>query len=137
MLSTQGYRVLPFQLTETLLVLTESNERAVEASIGGGELDLPIMRRENQDYADGITSIGGRWQDMIFAHWRQGSGGHTGYGSGGGRTLALVKLLEEPLGPISCEEQVDILGGLLHQLKVPRWMLQAPWSVLIMGCVLK
>ncbi|GKV43621.1 hypothetical protein SLEP1_g50886 [Rubroshorea leprosula] len=36
MLSTQGCMVLIFQLTEKLLVLAESNERAVEASIGGG-----------------------------------------------------------------------------------------------------
>ncbi|GKV25911.1 hypothetical protein SLEP1_g35287 [Rubroshorea leprosula] len=48
----------------------------------------------------------------------------------------LVKLLEEAIGPISCEEQVDILGGLLHRLKVPRWMRQAAWTILTMGCIL-
>ncbi|GLT88374.1 hypothetical protein SLE2022_064020 [Rubroshorea leprosula] len=69
--------VLPFQLTETLLVLTESNERAVEASIGGGELDLPIMRRENQDYADGITSIGAT-RGTSRSDQLRGAGGYSG-----------------------------------------------------------
>ncbi|GKV25914.1 hypothetical protein SLEP1_g35290 [Rubroshorea leprosula] len=45
----------------------------------------------------------------------------------------LVKLLEGTIGPISREKQVDISGGLLLRLKVPRWMLQATWSILTMG----
>ncbi|GLT88369.1 hypothetical protein SLE2022_063980 [Rubroshorea leprosula] len=127
MLSTQGYRVSAFQLTE-LSVLAESNERAVEGRIGGGGgggLDLPIKRRENQDYAQmgQLLVVGGKTctllrggkvvagvQDMVLVvkeHW------------------PLVRLLEEAIGLVSCKEQVDILGGLLYQLKVPRWMLQA------------
>ncbi|GKU91057.1 hypothetical protein SLEP1_g4981 [Rubroshorea leprosula] len=45
----------------------------------------------------------------------------------------LIKLLEGAIGPISREKQLDISRGLLHRLKVPRWMLQATWSVLTMG----
>ncbi|KAK4759969.1 hypothetical protein SAY87_023100 [Trapa incisa] len=44
-------QALAFQLTEKLLILTDSNERALEARIGGGGLELPVRRRENQDYA--------------------------------------------------------------------------------------
>ncbi|XVF07444.1 hypothetical protein REPUB_Repub06bG0139300 [Reevesia pubescens] len=77
-------QALAFQLTEKLSVLAESNERAVEARIGGGGLDLPLRRRDNQEYA----AVGGRWQDLSFNQGRQGSSGRSGY-SGGGRPLAL------------------------------------------------
>ncbi|KAH7529129.1 eukaryotic translation initiation factor 3 subunit C isoform X2 [Ziziphus jujuba] len=78
-------QALAFQLTEKLSILAESNERAIEARIGGGGgLDLPLRRRDNQDYAAG-TSAGGRWQDNLsFGQGRQGgSTGRTGYSSGG------------------------------------------------------
>ncbi|XP_059459947.1 eukaryotic translation initiation factor 3 subunit C-like [Corylus avellana] len=80
-------QALAFQLTEKLSVLAESNERATEARIGGGGLDLPPRRRDNQDYNAG----GGRWQESFsFTQGRQGGGsGRTGYGAGGGRPLAL------------------------------------------------
>uniref|UniRef100_A0A2N9H531 Eukaryotic translation initiation factor 3 subunit C n=1 Tax=Fagus sylvatica TaxID=28930 RepID=A0A2N9H531_FAGSY len=77
-------QALAFQLTEKLSVLAESNERAIEARIGGGSLDLPLRRRDNQDYAAGTAAAGGRWQDnMSFTQGRQGGGtGRTGYGGG-------------------------------------------------------
>jgi translation initiation factor 3 subunit C len=80
-------QALAFQLTEKLSVLAESNERAIEARIGGGGLDLPPRRRENQDYNAG----GGRWQEgFSFTQGRQGGGtGRAGYGVGGGRPLAV------------------------------------------------
>ncbi|RVX09541.1 Eukaryotic translation initiation factor 3 subunit C [Vitis vinifera] len=55
--------------------------------IGGGGLDLPLRRRDGQDYA-GAASVGGKWQDNFsFSQGRQG-GVRTGYGVGG-----------RPLGP--------------------------------------
>ncbi|KAE8009947.1 hypothetical protein FH972_006351 [Carpinus fangiana] len=79
-------QALAFQLTEKLSVLAESNERAIEARIGGG-LDLPQRRRDSQDY----NAVGGRWQESSsFTQGRQGGGtGRTGYGVGGGRPSAL------------------------------------------------
>ena len=75
---------LAFQLTEKLSVLAESNERAIEARIGGGGLDLPLRRKESQDYAS-MAAAGGKWQDsMSFTQGRQGSG-RSGYNVGGGR----------------------------------------------------
>ncbi|KAL8126465.1 hypothetical protein AgCh_013668 [Apium graveolens] len=76
-------QALAFHLTEKLSVLAESNERAVEARIGGVGLDpLPTRRRDGQDYA--ATGGGGKWQDnMPFSQGRQGGGGtRSGYGSG-------------------------------------------------------
>lgn len=75
-------QALAFQLTEKLSILAESNERATEARIGGGGLDLPQKRRDNQDYAAGG---GGRWQEnMSFNQGRQAGGtGRTGYNTGG------------------------------------------------------
>ncbi|XVE84827.1 hypothetical protein DITRI_Ditri17bG0043900 [Diplodiscus trichospermus] len=81
-------QALAFQLTEKLSILAESNERAVDARIGGGGLDLPLRRRDNQEYAAGTAAVGGRWQDFNFTQGRQGSAGRTGYGAGG-RPLAL------------------------------------------------
>ncbi|BBG95850.1 eukaryotic translation initiation factor 3C [Prunus dulcis] len=49
-------QALAFQLTEKLAILAESNERATEARIGGGGLDLPQRRRDNQDYATGTAA---------------------------------------------------------------------------------
>ncbi|KAM7266057.1 hypothetical protein ACFE04_003740 [Oxalis oulophora] len=66
--------------------LTKINERATEARIGGGGLDLPPRRRDNQDYAAGAggNTNAGRWQD--FTQGRQsGVSGRSGYNSGGGR----------------------------------------------------
>ncbi|XVE96198.1 hypothetical protein REPUB_Repub02eG0201000 [Reevesia pubescens] len=80
-------QALAFQLTEKLSVLAESNERAVEARIGGGGLDLPLRRRDNQDYAAGTAAVGGRWQELSYTQGRQGSSGRSGYS--GGRPLAL------------------------------------------------
>ena len=81
-------QALAFQFTEKLSVLAESNERAIEARLGGGSLDLPQRRRENQDYAAGTAAPGGRWQEN-FTQGRQGGGtGRTGYG-GGGRPFPL------------------------------------------------
>ncbi|KAA8518338.1 hypothetical protein F0562_015779 [Nyssa sinensis] len=79
---------LAFQLTEKLSILAESNERAVEARIGGGGLDSqPLRRRDGQDYA---AAVGGKWQDNIsYSQGRQGgSSGRSGYSVGGGRPLA-------------------------------------------------
>ncbi|KAK7396808.1 hypothetical protein VNO78_17967 [Psophocarpus tetragonolobus] len=87
-------QALAFQLTEKLSILAESNERATEARIGGGGLDLPLRRRDGQDYAaaaaggSGTASSGGRWQDLSLSQPRQSSG-RAGYGSGGGRPMAL------------------------------------------------
>ncbi|KAK8482712.1 hypothetical protein V6N12_063986 [Hibiscus sabdariffa] len=80
-------QALAFQLTEKLSILAESNERAVEARIGGGGLDLPLRRRDNQEYAPG-TGGGGRWPDLSYNQGRQGGSGRTAY-SGGGRPMAL------------------------------------------------
>ncbi|KAK7345188.1 hypothetical protein VNO77_15746 [Canavalia gladiata] len=87
-------QALAFQLTEKLSILAESNERAVEARIGGGGLDLPQRRRDSQDYASGgggggggTTTSGGRWPETSFSQSRQSSGaGRAGYS--GGRPLA-------------------------------------------------
>ncbi|KAF3454567.1 hypothetical protein FNV43_RR05015 [Rhamnella rubrinervis] len=79
-------QALAFQLTEKLSILAESNERATEARIGGGGLDLPQKRRDVQDYNAGTGAVGGgRWQDNLgFTQGRQGGGaGRTGYGVGG------------------------------------------------------
>ncbi|KAJ7971388.1 Eukaryotic translation initiation factor 3 subunit C [Quillaja saponaria] len=78
------------QLTEKLSILAERNERAIEARIGGGGLDLPMRRRDNQDYAAaGIGTLGGRWQDsMSSTQSRQGDGaGCVGYVTGSSRPL--------------------------------------------------
>ncbi|KAJ9181233.1 hypothetical protein P3X46_009384 [Hevea brasiliensis] len=81
-------QVLAFQLTEKLSVLAESNERAIEARIGGGGLDLPMRRKDSQDYAS-MVAAGGKWQDnSSFTQGRQGSG-RTGYNVGSGRPPAL------------------------------------------------
>ncbi|XP_031400642.1 eukaryotic translation initiation factor 3 subunit C-like [Punica granatum] len=87
-------QALAFQFTEKLSVLTESNERALEAKIGGGGLELPMRRRDNQDYAGGATSGAGKWAEggLSFNQGRQGSSeGRSGYsgraygmGQGGG-----------------------------------------------------
>ncbi|KAM7273095.1 hypothetical protein ACFE04_027759 [Oxalis oulophora] len=67
-----------------LKIKEESNERASEARIGGGGLDLPPRRRDNQDYAAGGNTNAGRWQD--FTQGRQsGVSGRSSYNSGGGR----------------------------------------------------
>lgn len=79
-------QALAFQLTEKLSILAESNERATEAKIGGGGLDLSQKRRDGQDYTTGTGAAGGgRWQDNLsFTQGRQGGGaGRTGYGVGG------------------------------------------------------
>jgi translation initiation factor 3 subunit C len=74
-------QTLAFQLAEKLSVLAESNERATEARIGGGGLDLPPRRRDNQDYAGGGNTNVGKWQD--FTQGRQsGVSGRSGYNSG-------------------------------------------------------
>ncbi|KAM7530196.1 hypothetical protein LguiB_033606 [Lonicera macranthoides] len=81
-------QALAFELTEKLSVLAESNERAIEARVGGGGLDtLPLRRRDGQDYAAAAAGGGGKWQDnQSYTQGRQGSsGGRTGYG--GGRPL--------------------------------------------------
>lgn len=79
-------QALAFHLTEKLTVLAESNERAQESRIGGGGLEnLPLRRRDGQDYAAAAASGGtGRWQDLSFTQGRQGTGGgRTGYNAGG------------------------------------------------------
>ncbi|XP_071686064.1 eukaryotic translation initiation factor 3 subunit C-like [Rutidosis leptorrhynchoides] len=77
---------LAFQLTEKLSVLAESNERAVEARLGGGGLEsLPTRRREGQDYA--AVAGGNKWQDnQSYSQGRQqsGYGGGRPYGPGQG-----------------------------------------------------
>ncbi|KAK4799352.1 hypothetical protein SAY86_024717 [Trapa natans] len=77
-------QALAFQFTDKLSILTDSNERALEARIGGGGLELPVRRRENQDYV-GATGGAGRWPDggPSFNQGRQGSSeGRSGYGGG-------------------------------------------------------
>ncbi|KAK9284289.1 hypothetical protein L1049_023459 [Liquidambar formosana] len=83
-------QALAFQLTEKLSILAESNERAIEARIGGGGLDgLPLRRRENQDYAAGGAAASAKWQDFSFTQGRQRGGSvRTGYSFGGGRPFA-------------------------------------------------
>ncbi|KAE8725784.1 Eukaryotic translation initiation factor 3 subunit C [Hibiscus syriacus] len=79
-------QALAFQLTEKLSILAESNERAVEARIGGGGLDLPLRRRDNQEYSSGG---GSRWPDLSYNNQgRQGGSGRTSC-SGGGRPMAI------------------------------------------------
>ena len=74
-------QALAFQLTEKLSILAESNERAIEAKIGGGGLDLPQRRRDGQDFANHAAS-GVKWhENSSFTHGRQGSG-RSGYGGG-------------------------------------------------------
>ncbi|XP_076898822.1 eukaryotic translation initiation factor 3 subunit C-like [Bidens hawaiensis] len=70
-------QTLAFQLTEKLSVLAESNERAVEARLGGGGLESLPRRREGQDYA--AAAGGNKWQDnqSYSLGWQQ-----TGYGGG-------------------------------------------------------
>ncbi|KAK6153287.1 hypothetical protein DH2020_012926 [Rehmannia glutinosa] len=81
-------QALAFHLTEKLTILAETNERAIEARIGGGGLDgLPLRRKDGQDYAGAAASGGGggRWQEFSFSQGRQGSsGGRTGGGRGSG-----------------------------------------------------
>ncbi|KAI3790608.1 hypothetical protein L2E82_03778 [Cichorium intybus] len=74
-------QALAFQLTEKLSVLAESNERAVEARLGGGGLEgLPSRRRDGQDYA--AAAGGAKWQDNNnYSQGRQG-GGRYGQGQG-------------------------------------------------------
>lgn len=80
-------QALAFQLTEKLSILAESNERATEARIGGGGLDLPQRRRDGQDFAN-VAAAGGKWQEnSFFTQGRQGSG--RGYSGGGGRPQVL------------------------------------------------
>ncbi|CAL1414661.1 unnamed protein product [Linum trigynum] len=75
---------LAFQLTEKLSVLAESNERAMESG-GGGGMDLPMRRREGQDYANAGGGGGGKWQDNYNQQGgRQGGGGGRSGGYGGG-----------------------------------------------------
>uniref|UniRef100_A0A5B7ATW8 Eukaryotic translation initiation factor 3 subunit C n=1 Tax=Davidia involucrata TaxID=16924 RepID=A0A5B7ATW8_DAVIN len=85
-------QALAFQLTEKLSILAESNERAIEARIGGGGLDsLPQRRRDNQDYAAAAAATGGgKWQDNLsFSQGRQGgNSARSGYNVGGGRQFA-------------------------------------------------
>ncbi|KAK8336930.1 hypothetical protein V6Z12_A09G151500 [Gossypium hirsutum] len=82
-------QALAFQLTEKLSILAEGNERAVEARTGGNGLDLPLRRRDNQEYAAGTAGGGGgRWPDLSYGQGRQGSSGRAAY-TGGGRPLAL------------------------------------------------
>ncbi|XP_071920947.1 eukaryotic translation initiation factor 3 subunit C-like [Coffea arabica] len=79
-------QALAFHLTEKLTVLAESNERAQESRIGGGGLEnLPLRRRDGQDYAAAAASGGtARWQDLSFSQGRHGTGGgRTGYNAGG------------------------------------------------------
>ncbi|XP_052174814.1 eukaryotic translation initiation factor 3 subunit C-like [Diospyros lotus] len=75
-------QALAFHLTEKLSILAESNERAMEARLGGGGLDgLPSRRRDGQDYASAAAGgVGNRWQDNVsFSQGRQGgSGGQSG-----------------------------------------------------------
>lgn len=77
-------QALSFQLTDKLTILAENNERAYEAKIGGNGLDLPLRRRDGQDYA-GAAAGGGKWLDnFAFNSGRVGgSGVRTGYGAGG------------------------------------------------------
>ena len=76
---------LAFQLTDKLTILAENNERAYEAKIGGSGLDLPLRRRDGQDYAGAAATGGGKWLDnFAFNSGRVGSSSvRTGYGVGG------------------------------------------------------
>uniref|UniRef100_A0A2P2JSM4 Eukaryotic translation initiation factor 3 subunit C n=1 Tax=Rhizophora mucronata TaxID=61149 RepID=A0A2P2JSM4_RHIMU len=78
-------QALAFQLTEKLSVLAESNERAIEAKIGGGSLDLLPRRRESQDYGATGGVGGGRWQDNSGSAQGRQATGRSGYNFGGGR----------------------------------------------------
>ncbi|KAJ4836586.1 Eukaryotic translation initiation factor 3 subunit C, partial [Turnera subulata] len=75
-------QALAFHLTERLSILAENNERATEARIGGGGLELPTRRRDNQEYPN-LAAPGNKWQDQSFTQGRQGSG-RSGYSGGGG-----------------------------------------------------
>ncbi|KAF4354847.1 hypothetical protein CsatB_004591 [Cannabis sativa] len=83
-------QALAFQLTEKLSILAENNERALEARTGGGGLELPMRRRDGQDYAAAAGGGGGgsRWQENFsYNQGKQGGGtGRAGYG-GGGRAM--------------------------------------------------
>lgn len=82
-------QALAFHLTEKLTVLAETNERAIEARIGGGGLDgLPLRRRDGQDYAGAASGGGSRWQDFSFSQGRQGGGGGRGGYTISGRASA-------------------------------------------------
>ncbi|XP_051139246.1 eukaryotic translation initiation factor 3 subunit C [Andrographis paniculata] len=78
-------QALAFQLADKVSILAESNERAIEARIGGGGLDgLPLRRKDGQDYAAAAASGGGgRWQDFSGQGRQGSSGGRGGYGGGG------------------------------------------------------
>ncbi|KAL8172415.1 hypothetical protein V2J09_024219 [Rumex salicifolius] len=78
-------QALAFQLTERLSFLAETNERAMEAKLGGGGpgLDgMSLRRRDGPDYA-AVTAGGGRWQDNSSYTGRQNNSGRSGYGGGG------------------------------------------------------
>lgn len=78
-------QALAFQLTEKLSILAESNERAFETRVGGGGLELPLKRRDAQDY----TAVGGKWQDNLSFNQAKQGGGRSGYSAaGGGRPFA-------------------------------------------------
>ncbi|WCJ20176.1 Eukaryotic translation initiation factor 3 subunit C [Euphorbia peplus] len=82
-------QALAFQLTDKLAILAESNERAVEARIGGGGMDLSTRRKDSQDYAS-MAAGGGKWHDNSnFTQGRQGRSGYNnasgGYSRGTGR----------------------------------------------------
>ncbi|KAJ9548785.1 hypothetical protein OSB04_021328 [Centaurea solstitialis] len=81
-------QALAFQFTEKLTVLAESNERAIEARLGGGGLEgLPSRRREGQDYAS--VAGGTKWQDNnnSYSQGRVGSSGGRSSGYGNGRAF--------------------------------------------------
>ncbi|XP_044509094.1 eukaryotic translation initiation factor 3 subunit C-like [Mangifera indica] len=80
-------QALAFQLTEKLSVLAESNERAIEARIGGGGLDLPLRRRDNQDFAM-TGAAAGKWQDNLSYTQGRQVNIRLGY-AGSGRTVVL------------------------------------------------
>ncbi|KAI4331595.1 hypothetical protein MLD38_029771 [Melastoma candidum] len=65
-------QALAFQLTEKISILADSNERAMEARVGGTGMDLPARRRDGQEYG---ASVGGsRWQDgSFYGQGRQGN----------------------------------------------------------------
>ncbi|CAN4098836.1 unnamed protein product [Withania somnifera] len=74
---------LAFKLREMLVVLSETNERAIESRIGGGSEGLPPRRRDGQDYAVAAAAGASKWQEFSFSKGRQGSsGGRTGYNAG-------------------------------------------------------
>lgn len=81
-------QALAFHLTEKLSVLAESNEREVEARIGGAGLEpLPTRHRDDQDYATATGGGGGRWQGSILSSQGKQSNTGTRYGYGGGRYM--------------------------------------------------